>query len=134
MGYSLRPREKAAISPEEKKSKQTGPNKPQPNSQTHLARRQPKAGQDNFGSASSIPLNSQSPTNPIAHSVSLKREGPQRAHWEGAGGLKGYATVCEKHEAGKRLGQPGQRLWKAGDHPSDLNNRAQTAAHLKGSP
>lgn len=48
--------------------------------QTHPPK---KTGQDNFSSVSSIHPHSQNPTDPIAHSVNLKREGfqggPQRA-------------------------------------------------------
>ena len=99
MGKSLRPSQKAAVPQKERKSKQTGPNKPHLDNQTHPNTRLPKAGQDNFRSVSSIWgwRHPQIPTNPIAHSVSLTREGLKkspRGHHVlptpgGCGGLKG---------------------------------------------
>lgn len=91
---------------------------------------------------SSVPAHPQIPTNPNAHSVSIRRgglrEGPDGTgccpQLEGAGGRQGYESVCEKHEAGKRLRNQPEALEAQRPVQSDLGEQsyppAQAIAHL----
>lgn len=107
-------------------------------------RRLLKAGNDNSRLSSVLP-HPQIPTNPIAHSVSLKREGLRespRGHRVlptagGCKGPKGLSSVCEKHRQERGWGSRRDALEAQRPVQSDLGKRTVCqpgCSSLKGEP